>query len=100
VNRTDAVMLLVFLVTFVIVPSAFFLMGRRRKHADEPNLQECPSCGAENYLTKERCFCCGYDLAAGRSAGPGEAILQRVKQADESRTKSRAATKSPQTVDE
>lgn len=89
-------MLLVFLVTFVIVPAAFFFMGTRRKDIDEPNLQECPSCGAENHQAKERCYCCGYHLAAA----PGEAILQRVKQADESRTKSRAATKSPQIVDD
>ncbi len=95
-NRTDAVMLVVFLVTFVIVPSAFFLMGSRRKHTDQPNLWECPSCGAGNYPGKQRCFCCGYDLAAG----PGEAILQRVKRADENRTKSRTPTKSPQTVDD
>jgi ribosomal protein L37E len=100
VNPTNIVMLLLFLVVFVVVPTIFIQLGSRRKHANHLNLQECPSCGAENHMTKDRCYCCGYDLAAGRSAGTSEAILDRVKRADESRPRPKLAAQSPQAVED
>jgi ribosomal protein L37E len=97
-NLTDMVMLLVFLVVFVIVPAVFIQLGSRRKHASHASLLQCPSCGAENYKTKHHCYCCGYDLSASQPEIASEAVLQRVKRADESRAKSPTAAPSPQTV--
>lgn len=97
-NLTDVVMLLLFIVVFVVAPAVLIQLGSRRKHANHSNLQECPSCGAENHKAKERCYCCGYDLAARRSEGTSEALLQRVKQADEKRMKSRIKAESSQTA--
>lgn len=99
-NLTEIVILLLFLAVFVVVPAVFIQVGRRRKDASHVSLLQCPSCGAENYKTKERCYCCGYDLAAGRSAGTSEALLQRVKRADENRMKSRIAAQTPRTVED
>jgi len=99
-NLTDIVMLLVFLAVFVVVPAVFIQWGSRRKNTHRLNLQECPSCGAENYKAKARCFCCGYDLVAGRSEGSRDALLQRVKRADESRTRPPIPAPSPQAVED
>jgi ribosomal protein L37E len=100
VNLTDFVMLFLFLVVFVAVPALFIQLGSRRKHASHSSLLQCPSCGAENYKTKERCYCCGYDLAVARSGGTSDALLQRVKQADEKRVRSQIAAQSPQAVED
>jgi ribosomal protein L37E len=100
VNLTDMVMLFVFLVVFVIVPAIFIQLGSRRKHTHHSDLQECPSCGAENYKVKARCYCCGYDLVAIRSGGPSDALLQRVKRMDESRVRPPLAVETPQPVED
>jgi hypothetical protein len=99
-NLTDIVMLLVFLAVFVVVPAVFIQLGSRRKHAHHANLQECPLCGAENYKAKARCYCCGYDLVVGRAEGASDALLQRVKRADENRMRPPIAAQSPQTVED
>ena len=89
-NLTDVVMVFLFVTAFVIIPAIFIRVGSRRKHVSHMNFQECPSCGADNYRGRERCYCCGYDLVGGRSAAPGEAVLERVRHADESRVKPQA----------
>jgi ribosomal protein L37E len=99
-NLTEIVMLLVFLAAFVVVPAIFIQLGSRRKHASHSGLLQCPSCGAENYKVKERCYCCGYDLAVSREERHGEPVLQRVKRADESRLRSPVATPSPRVVED
>ncbi len=98
-NLTDIVMLLLFLAVFVVVPTVLIQLGSRRKHASHSGLLQCPSCGADNYKVKARCYCCGYDLVAGRSEAAGEALLQRVKRVDENRTRSPIAEQSPQAVE-
>ena len=98
-NRTDIIMLFVFLVVFVIVPAVLIQLGSRRSHAGHANLQECPSCGADNYKGKQRCYCCGYELIYIRSAESSEPLLRRVKRADESRMRSRIAPQTPQPVE-
>ena|ERR1039457_4267136 len=99
-NLTDVVMLVLFLAVFVVVPAVFIQLGSRRKHASHSSLLQCPSCGAENYKGKASCYCCGYELVAGRSDGTNDALLQRVKRADEKRTRSPITTQSPQPVED
>jgi hypothetical protein len=98
-NRTDMIMLFLFVVVFVLVPAILIQLGSRRSHASRANLQECPACGAENYKGKQRCYCCGYELIYVRSTESSEPLLQRVKRADADRMGARIAAQSPQTVE-
>ncbi|HVM62803.1 MAG TPA: zinc finger Ran-binding domain-containing protein [Verrucomicrobiae bacterium] len=99
-SYTDVVMLCLFVGAFVIVPAIFVQMGLRRRHATHPSFQECPTCGADNYPGRERCYCCGYDLIHGRLAAPGEAVIERVKQADASRPKPQAPAQTRRIVED
>jgi predicted amidophosphoribosyltransferase len=91
-------MLFLFVMAFVIVPAIFIRVGSRHKQMSHTNFQECPSCGADNYRGRERCYCCGYDLAESGSAAPVEGVLERVRKADENRAKRQQPARAPQAV--
>jgi len=93
-SQIDIAMAVLFLIAFVIVPAVFIQLGSRRKHISRANIQECPSCGADNYQGRDRCYCCGYDL----TNRPGEQLLDRVRRADENRLKPKMPAETSQAI--
>jgi hypothetical protein len=81
-NLSEIVMLLLFLAVFVVVPVVLALIGSRHRSINA-SLPECPHCGAQNYKTKEHCYCCGFGVIFPQSNGADAVLIQRVKQADE-----------------
>lgn len=80
---TDLAMLLLFLAVFVFV-SLLFIQGGRRRPAN-PELQECPECGAQNHKGKERCYCCSHQLVSPQPDEPNLEVIHRVKEAEDGR---------------
>jgi hypothetical protein len=99
-NFSEIVMLALFLTIFVVVPIVFAQIGSRRQATIKPSFRECPRCGAHNYKTKERCYCCGFGFVLPQSDGPDPALIQRVKQADDSRMRRKVETQIPQAVED
>jgi len=81
----DLAMLFLFLVVFVDGP-LLFLQGGRHRPAN-PELRECPACGAQNHRGEDRCYCCGRQFVSPRRDEAKIEVLQRVKDADDSREK-------------
>jgi hypothetical protein len=81
----EVVMVLLFLMVFVAVPMFFAQIGRRRSPG-LANLQVCPECGAHNYQTKERCYCCGCRFVSPRSDGSGPVAIPVAHPDDGGRT--------------
>lgn len=77
------VMLVLFLAVFVLVPILFAQFGRHRPDG-LANLQVCPGCGAHNYKSKERCYCCGHRFLFPQSDGADRVQVPRVKTVDDS----------------
>jgi hypothetical protein len=97
---TEFGMLLLFLMVFCIVPMIFIQCGFRSKPGAKANLQECPKCGAQNYKVNTHCYCCGYGFIPAQPEGIDATLIQRVKQADESRKSSRAKARTPQSAED
>ncbi len=98
-NLSEVVMLALFLTIFIVVLIVFAQIGSRRQATINPSLRECPHCGADNYKTKERCYCCGFGFVLPQSDGPDPALIQRVKRADDSRMRRKVETQIPQAVE-
>jgi hypothetical protein len=81
VSPGEIFMVVMFLMVFVAVPIIFAQCGRRRP-AGLANLQVCPDCGAHNYKTKERCYCCGYRFIHPRSDEAAPVQIQEAQQED------------------
>lgn len=81
----EIVMVVMFLMVFVAVPIIFAQCGRRRP-AGLADLQACPDCGAHNYKTKERCYCCGYRFIRSGPDTAAPVQIPEAKPADGRRT--------------
>ena len=97
-NLGEIAMAVLFLVVFVVVPIVFTQMGRRRRSTIDPNLQECRHCGAQNNKDSRQCYCCGVGFVVPPSDGADPALIKRVKQADDSKTRSRVEAEALQAV--
>lgn len=99
-NLSEIVMLLLFLTVFVVVPVIFIQYGSRRKNSITSSLNECPQCGAQNHKAKERCYCCGYEFIPSKSGATGPALIQRVKRADDGKSKRELEVREPEAVED
>ena len=99
-NLSKIVALALFLTLFIVVPIVLVQIGSRRRATAEPSLLECAHCGAHNYRTKERCYCCGFRFVLPQSDRPDSALIQRVKQADDSRMRRKAETQITQAAED
>jgi len=97
-NLGEFVILLLFLTVLFFVPIIVIQFVGRRRPIFKPNLQECPSCGAENHRAKAQCYCCGHNFGPLPSEGTDAALIQRVKQADESRKRRKTTPETPASV--
>jgi hypothetical protein len=91
-NHGELVILLLFLTVLFFVPIVIIQLVGRRRPSFKPNLLECPNCGADNHQAKSRCYCCGHDFGSSPTEGD---VIQRVKQAEDSRRRRSAAAEIP-----
>jgi hypothetical protein len=97
---TDIAGLVVLLGVFVFVPVVLMVCFSGRAHGSTPRHRECPHCGAQNDMAKERCYCCGTGLILPQSDQANVDLIQRVKQADDSRRRRKAPAQAPQPIDD
>jgi hypothetical protein len=83
---------LMLLTVLFFIPIIVIQFFGRRGPIFRQNLQKCPSCGAENDNAKVQCYCCGYDYESSPLEGLDPALLQRVRQADDSKKRRRATS--------
>ncbi|MGA2604242.1 MAG: hypothetical protein ABSG14_08435 [Verrucomicrobiia bacterium] len=93
---TGLIEVLVLLQLFVFVP--LLLMGccSNRAQRSKPGLHECPHCGAQNYAAQPHCYCCGHKFILPLSPAPAATVIQRVRQADNRRTRQQPEASTPQ----
>jgi hypothetical protein len=97
----DILMLALFLAVFSVVPFALMLLlSRHSRHKTHSSLRECPHCGAQNDKAKDHCYCCGLTFILPQPDGADPALIQRVRQEDDSRLKRTVGAQTSQSVDE
>src|SRR5664279_1602910 len=84
-NLGEIVIPLLSLIVVGVVLVVLIETLRPRRPTINPSLQECPDCGAHNPRARENCYCCGFSLNRPQSNGAEITVIQRVKQADESK---------------
>jgi hypothetical protein len=99
-NFGEFVILLVLLTVLFFIPIIVIQFFGRNGSIFKRSLQECPSCGAENDNAKIRCYCCGHDFESSPLEGLDAALLQRVRQADDSKKRRRATSETSATLAE
>jgi hypothetical protein len=92
-SRADIVGLFVFLAIFVFAPVVLALCCFNR--GSKPTHQECPHCGAHNHKAKEHCYCCGHRFVRPGSEAVAVTVIQRVKQAEDSKVRRETEAFSP-----
>jgi hypothetical protein len=97
-NHSEIFLAVLFLTIFVAVPVVLALIVRRRRTTIVPNLQECQRCGAHNPLGREHCYCCGFGFILPQADGTEADVIQRVKQADDSKMRPRVGTQTTEVM--
>jgi hypothetical protein len=91
-NLSDIVLLLLFLAVFGVVPFVVIAIVSRRRPTIDASLQECPDCGAHNPKSKAHCYCCGSGFSLPPPDAAEAALIRRVKEADDRKTKRSVGT--------
>jgi len=94
-NHSEIFLAVLFLTVFVAIPVVMALIVSRRRPASNPGLQECPHCGAQNDTAKTHCYCCGFGFIRRQSEAD---VIQRVKQADDSKMRRRVGTQTTEVM--
>jgi len=92
-NLGEIVMVVLILTIVSIIPFVVIGFLSRRRPTINSSLQECPHCGAQNHKAKEHCYCCGFGFIPPPSGGGEATVIQRVKQADDGKTRRRVGTR-------
>jgi hypothetical protein len=99
-NFGEFVILLALLTVLFFVPIIVNQFFGRRGPVFNQNFQECPNCGAENDNDKAQCYYCGHDFGLSPLEGMDVALIQRVKQSDNSKKQRRATSETSSIVTE
>lgn len=91
-NLGEIVIVVVFLTVIGVVPIVVMGIASRRRPTINSSLKECPDCGAYNPNATEQCYCCGFGFILPQSDGTEVTLIQRVKQADDSKMRRRVGT--------
>ncbi len=95
-NHGEIFLAVLFLTVFVVVPLVLALKASRRPI--NSSLQVCPHCGAHNDTAKTHCYCCGFGFILPQSDGVEANLIQRVKQADDSKMRRGIGTQTTEVV--
>jgi hypothetical protein len=91
-NLDEIVIALLFLIVVGVVAVVLIEKLRPRRPTIVPSLQECPDCGAHNPQAREHCYCCGFRFILPQSEGAEATVIERAKQADDSKMRRSVGT--------
>jgi hypothetical protein len=92
-TNLNIVAMLVFLLVFVLGPVFFIWCCSRHSSRPKPRLRACPQCAAQNHTASENCYCCGFGFILPQTEGAEATVIQRVRQADDSKKRQGVGTR-------
>jgi hypothetical protein len=84
-NLGEIVIVVMCLTALGLVLIVLMGIASHRRPPINSSLQECPDCGAHNRNAREHCYCCGFAFILPQSDATEANVIQRVKQADDSK---------------